>query len=353
MGGGGGGGQQNDAVATPGGNGGGIILIRADQILTSGTCGGRIISANGTAPTTSGNDGAGGGGAGGSIVLDVNSYSIVPTCALSVQASGGNGGSTVHVDVHGGGGGGGQGRVIYSITQPTTNVTTVTNNGSGGCNNTGCASSAAPASGSSGTGISGNSGATPLPVHLQRFHAQYHDEKSVVEIRWTTTMEKDHDYFILEKSSDGISFFPMETFQAEGNSFNLKNYEATDSELWNGLIFYRLKQIDIDQTTTYSKIISVKIDSKIKTSVMVYPNPAARNDVVSIKFINANLHTKPVFLAYDRNGISYLITYKEDDQAPGVYHISCENLPTGVNFLRIKSDEFVFVKKLIVLKSEK
>jgi len=161
MGGGGGGGQQNDAQGTAGGDGGGIILLKANRIITTGTCGSpRRISADGETPANSGQDGSGGGGAGGTMVLLVNSYSVVSTCTLNIAVNGGNGSSAVHPDTHGGGGAGGQGYVVFSTSTPTTNVLVTANNGTAGCNNntSPCTSLAGSASGVNGGGIQPNQG---------------------------------------------------------------------------------------------------------------------------------------------------------------------------------------------------
>lgn len=161
MGGGGGGGQQNDNVGSAGGNGGGIILIRANRLLTTGSCTpARLISAVGVTPFNSGQDGAGGGGAGGTMVFEVNTYSVVSTCSVNISVNGGNGSSAIHVDTHGGGGAGGQGYVVFSTLTPTTNVLVSANNGTPGCNNssTPCTSSAGAATGTNGGGIQPNTG---------------------------------------------------------------------------------------------------------------------------------------------------------------------------------------------------
>ncbi len=174
MGGGGGGGQQNNSVSTPGGNGGGIIIIKSGTLSTSGVCGTPItISANGASAATAGNDGAGGGGAAGSIVLQVNSYSVVAACGLSITANGGNGGSISDPGTHSGGGAGAQGIIVFSGAQPTTNVTASTSNGNPGCSNNSvpCNSFAGSASGPPNSGIlpsiNGN-----LPIELLNFNAK-------------------------------------------------------------------------------------------------------------------------------------------------------------------------------------
>lgn len=137
MGGGGGSGEGNNGVATGGSNGGGIIYIEANEVSTTGSCGGRTIMANGTdaqATTGGGNDGAGGAGAGGTVYLDVSSWFVQSACDLTITASGGNGGDVNHVAAHGGGGGGGQGAILFKNATPGVNVGVDTESGSGGYN---------------------------------------------------------------------------------------------------------------------------------------------------------------------------------------------------------------------------
>ena len=170
MGGGGGGGQQNDNAGSAGGNGGGIIFLKADKIITSGTCSpARKITANGDTPPNSGLDGAGGAGAGGLIYMQVNTYSTVSACSLNISVNGGNGATANAAAVHGGGGAGSQGVIIFSGNTPTTNVLATANNGTPGCNDNSspCTSSAGVASGVNGGGIQpGNGGGSCSNTNL-------------------------------------------------------------------------------------------------------------------------------------------------------------------------------------------
>jgi uncharacterized repeat protein (TIGR01451 family) len=124
MGGGGGGGDANNSPqGVPGGAGGGIVMLRAGEIVGSGQ-----IFANGRdgdrgaylgAP-----DGAGGAGAGGTVVIQSRNAS---SANLTIQANGGNGGSTERDDLHGAtphgpGGGGAGGVVLYNIPGATINA---------------------------------------------------------------------------------------------------------------------------------------------------------------------------------------------------------------------------------------
>lgn len=278
MGGGGGGGHENDGVGTPGGAGGGIILIRANSIVSTGSCAGRSISADGSAAADAVNDGSGGGGAGGSVVMQVQSYSITGTCPLTFSASGGNGGSSVTSGAHGGGGGGGQGVVFFSGSQPTTNVTTTTNVGNGGSSCIGCtpAQNAISGTGPANTGIfAGASG--PLPVELLSFTGKLNGNR--VDLDWITATEINCDYFILERAIAGMGTRDIGQVDGNGNSVIERSYAFTDMNPEAGMNYYRLRQVDFNGTLSYSSWVAVEFNPA-ENYVSIYPNPS--NGMVNI-----------------------------------------------------------------------
>ena len=112
---GGGGGSSthaDESSGSSGGNGGGIVIIVADTISGNSNM---IIADGSTAGNASGDGGAGGGGAGGSIVLALQSFSVIPADSLNVSVKGGNGGTNPGGFGTGGGGGGG----LLWVSTPT------------------------------------------------------------------------------------------------------------------------------------------------------------------------------------------------------------------------------------------
>lgn len=276
MGGGGGGGQQNNGVGTSGGNGGGIIFIKANTLMTNTICTSPIkISANGQSILLSGNDGAGGGGAAGSILLQINNFSITTTCSLAVNGNGGTGG-TVNSGPHGGGGGGGQGIIIYSANQPTVNVTTTTNNGLAGWDNSdGTVINATSGGGTNNSGIFSSS-VTPLPIDLISFSASCNNTTESVNIEWVTATEKNNAVFIIEKSVDALNWFTVKEVKGAGNSLNLLKYKLEDFDLSTDYVYYRLTQVDFDyQQKIYQNIVFVENCFKNKFEFEIYPNPTS------------------------------------------------------------------------------
>lgn len=95
-----------------------------------------------------------------------------------------------------------------------------------------------------------------LPVTLKSFSAAFINQSIVLQ--WSTATEINSGYFEIEKSSDGQTFTSIGKTTAAGNSNALLQYSFTDAASGTGKIFYRLRIVDIDGQTEYSKIVSVK-----------------------------------------------------------------------------------------------
>ncbi|MCE3227828.1 MAG: repeat protein [Bacteroidetes bacterium] len=340
MGGGGGGGHENDGLGTVGGNGGGIILIKTGTLVTSGACGSRLISANGATITNASNDGSGGGGAAGSIVFQVNTFSVVGTCPLSVQSNGGNGGLSNTTGVHGGGGGGAQGVIIYSGTTPTVNVTNSAVSGSGGMSCSGCG---AGSGGSSGSGPN-NSGVLqdqqgPLPIELKYFRVENMDDK--VELKWATASEKNTNYFIVERSSDGHDWEQFQKHKAAENSSHTLYYESFDEAPLIGISYYRLRTVDLDLSEHLSEIRTVDRSGKDEF-VIFFPNPAA--DVLNIA--SSGKSSDIDFAIFDIAGKKIDVVVIDQNESKIVLNVA--GFPRGVYFINIKSATGAVSNKIIL-----
>lgn len=115
-----------------------------------------------------------------------------------------------------------------------------------------------------------------VPVTLTSFDAVKNNND--VMLNWITASEINNDYFEVQRSIDGVNY---ETIgKVEGNAttssvssyaFNDKNVLAEFSSV--SAFFYRLKQVDFDGTTDYSKTIRVSNNTLIANNIEVYPNP--------------------------------------------------------------------------------
>jgi hypothetical protein len=130
-----------------------------------------------------------------------------------------------------------------------------------------------------------NSNGDVLPVELTEFNAALKNNNA--ELKWITASERNTDKFEIERSIDGIIFEKAGEVNAAGNSNSLVNYSFTDknvNELNAKVIYYRLRQVDVDGTFAYSQVKSVSF-SKSFTAMnidAVYPNPFIESIKVKI-----------------------------------------------------------------------
>jgi hypothetical protein len=115
---------------------------------------------------------------------------------------------------------------------------------------------------------------TPLPVVLTSFTAAA--GPAAVQLAWTTASELNSQYFAVERSLDGQVFSPLAQVAAAGSSTQARTYRLTDAALpaQRGVLYYRLRQVDADGTTTYSPSRAVTLGGAAR-ALQVFPNPAS------------------------------------------------------------------------------
>ncbi len=170
-----------------------------------------------------------------------------------------------------------------------------------------------------------------LPIELLDISAELEGNKA--DVKWTTATEKNTDYFIVEKSDNGIDFNEMGQTKAAGNSTSVKKYKLYDNNLSEGITYYRLKSIDLDDAYTHSKIVSVEYTLTDQT-VRLFPNPT--NSKLYVNALSVS-QLKDIKIT-DVSGLqlkSEIVQYNNT-----TYEISMEHLSEGIYFI-----EFMYKNK--------
>jgi hypothetical protein len=94
-------------------------------------------------------------------------------------------------------------------------------------------------------------------------------------LNWETLQEKNTSHFVLEKSIDGLNWEVFgEKIDAQGESNRSTTYQYKDLFIENPRTYYRIKQVDMDQSFDYSETIRVDNMNYIK-DILPYPNPTS------------------------------------------------------------------------------
>lgn len=354
MGGGGGGGQANNFLSFNGGAGGGIIILKAANLNSNGY----LIKSNGgsvrsyyTSVMGDNGDGNSGGGAGGTILLDVLNY----TQATITETYGGKGGDTGYLNFDFGPGGGGGGGVVWMATSTTAGL--VATNVSGG--NSGISGSGGGnGSGTPWNATNGTAGAvlnnlvlpnstTPsscvLPVSLLFFKVAYAG-RYYVQLNWASATEKNNAFFTVEKSTDGITFYPLTRIDGKEKSNAIQNYTYTDEVSSPQRLYYRLLQTDIDGTSTNLGVQCAYPETKLHFIETIYPNPFNEHLTAALP-LDQDLLIQDVYLVNAWGEVFFTPIHQEQ----GLLQLKTDMLRSGLYTLVIalkdKLEYFKVVKK--------
>lgn len=96
---------------------------------------------------------------------------------------------------------------------------------------------------------------TTLPVELVSFEG--FNAGNVNNLHWATASEWNNLGFEIERSVDAQQWQSIGFVRGQGTTLTLSRYSFSDQELKEAAYYYRLKQIDADQTVNYSPVIYV------------------------------------------------------------------------------------------------
>lgn len=108
-----------------------------------------------------------------------------------------------------------------------------------------------------------------LPITLLQFSGK--QEGNAANLSWSTSNESNSKEFVLEKSTDGNSYFAIATVSAAGNSTVRRDYSFRDNFL-SSSNYYRLRMVDENRNAKYSEVVLIKTD-RLKQNVWVLNNP--------------------------------------------------------------------------------
>lgn len=92
----------------------------------------------------------------------------------------------------------------------------------------------------------------PLPVVLTTFDAWYDSGSSQLE--WITSSEINNDYFTVERANADGEYIPIGRVDGHGTTSQPNHYRFTDTDPYEGINYYRLRQFDYNGQYEYSPV---------------------------------------------------------------------------------------------------
>lgn len=193
----------------------------------------------------------------------------------------------------------------------------------------------------------------PLPVEMKTFSAKVNG--SSVQLCWSTATELNNKGFAVERKQNGSEYKQIAFINGKGTTTVPQSYSYSD-QVTSGVYLYKLKQVDLDGTFTYSYEVKAVISvPEIFELAQNYPNPFNPSTKISWQSPLSSWQTLKV---YNVLGTEVATLVNEEKEA-GHHSIdfNASELPSGVYFYRIQSSPstssgqvFIDTKKMLLLK---
>ena len=197
----------------------------------------------------------------------------------------------------------------------------------------------------------------PLPIELLYFNATANNE--LVELSWSTASEINNDFFTIEYSNElaynGTIWTPLFMIDGAGNSNTPLIYTFIDRPYLRdnntNVVFYRLKQTDIDGKYKYYGVVFVRynyIDEDEKNIIITY-DPSINENKINIMF-NATESNQYQINIYDING--KLITTNTGQSIDGTNNVTMQinNFNSSIYIIVLNNGQQVLTQKVLIAK---
>lgn len=135
---------------------------------------------------------------------------------------------------------------------------------------------------------------TVLPVRLVQFDGKAVGEQ--VALSWVTSNEQNSKGFEVQRSYNTKDWSVLGFVSSKGENGNgRREYAFTDKNPATGTNYYRLKQVDFDEKSEFSKTIAVSVSAE-KMALVAYPNPVGKGELsVELRHVSTPVASSRVY----------------------------------------------------------
>jgi asparagine N-glycosylation enzyme membrane subunit Stt3 len=152
-----------------------------------------------------------------------------------------------------------------------------------------------------------------------------------IMLTWSTVTEENTATFMVEKSENGIDYTNVGSVVSAGTSKKSKDYNFLDIMATTPFVYYRLKQVDVDGSFSYTDVLKVKKSITNNFMVARMSSPSTTKDFTAtldvfkegdMQYEVRDLEGKVLFASVQPmvNGLND-ITVSFADQKPNLYKL--------------------------------
>jgi PKD repeat protein len=168
---------------------------------------------------------------------------------------------------------------------------------------------------------------------------------SYAVLNWTTNQETNNDYFIAERSIDGINFSYAGKVMSKGNSNNPQHYTLNDPIVaYNKTILYRIRSVDLQGEQRLSSVVKLNPVKSMDETMLAQPNITAGSTEI---IIQSNSALKSSIVVYSAEGREIKRMAISLNKGITVVPMDLGSLPAGMYLLTAVTGERKLTVKVV------
>jgi hypothetical protein len=183
-----------------------------------------------------------------------------------------------------------------------------------------------------------------LPVELIDFTANC--ISNGVELNWSTASENNNDYFLIERSANGIDYHEVAKISGNTNSSSVNHYSYILNENADDLTYYRLTQVDKTGERKVFAANSLQCKNTVEDILIIYPNPAKSEINV---LLNTNVSSEPATIKVENIFGEVILELKINITNELNLHSIPLNMGSGTYYVTVLSDHISVPSQKVVI----
>ena len=178
-----------------------------------------------------------------------------------------------------------------------------------------------------------------LPVTMDSYNIKMENRKA--KISWSTASEINNDGFEIYRSFDGKTFTNIDWVDSQSRNNEGHLYSFIDTPNRTGIIYYYIKQLDLNGLSTDFEVLKVNFESK--KEVYSFPNPS--NGHISIAIGETQSDQASIISIYNQIG-----KLKLTDQINNNVSLDLSFLESGIYTIQIIKEGNIYMHQHIINK---
>jgi hypothetical protein len=179
-----------------------------------------------------------------------------------------------------------------------------------------------------------------LPVTWKKLEATVQNNNQVV-LNWEVLTEYENKGFYIQHSTNGKDWEDVAFVTAKNNYDAIDRYTYSHINNLNGQQYYRIKQVDLDNKSAYSEVVSVNLKNDTQP-IAIWPNPATDQVHVASNTAGTSVFTRAQ--VFDLSGRMFM----EVSMQANKNMIYVGKLPSGTYLVKVFAENGASYSQKIV-----